>query len=462
MVLAALWMISSGLVVQPSVPTYTPAQVKSDLIELINIFEDVHPKPFWSRSKAALIRDIDTVVNKLGGKNISEPDLFVAAAKMVISIDDPHCWVFVPGFVDYRAAGGKYFPLEIQLRGNRAFVTSSPDTTECPIGAEILRINGLQVKDLYKTYRPLTGQPDDPYGDEFLAYFLPRYLWYFNKLSDNFELSLRVEGKIQIAKIKGKTQAELSALESPTDKLPIEFKDLGQGIGLIDFRACNIEKVHQLLPSIFESIQKLGIKKLVVDDRENSGGGDLAWAYLLEYLTTKPYYANKQTYYRISQRAKDKLGETAYNQQYATGDWEAKAGSEVTRKVTEEDWYRPDPVANKFTGSWVLLSGNHTFSAAMSFVQAVKACHLAPILGEDTGGRATGFGQWIPFTLPNSKLVVAVSSKQFDGALELPLRKGIPPDIRVKSDPTAQRNSAKDPVLKAAITLLNSGKVINQ
>jgi hypothetical protein len=60
----------------------------------------------------------------------------------------------------------------------------------------------------------------------------------------------------------------------------------------------------------------------------------------------------------------------------------------------------------------------------------------------------------VPVKLPRSGMTAAISTKQFDGAVDAPYRRGVPPDIEVPEAAEVIPNSIEDPVLQAALRSL--------
>ena len=149
---------------------------------------------------------------------------------------------------------------------------------------------------------------------------------------------------------------------------------------------------------------------------------------------------------------------TLFTDGYTPGAWDIPSGTRIESRFGPDALITPTTNALKFTGSWCVLAGRRTFSAGMSFICAVKGYKLAPIIGEETGGRVKGFGQWVEAPLPKTGLSVAISTKRFDGAVNVPFRRGVPPDFVVRQIPGVAQNSPADPVLRAALKQLRSMK----
>jgi hypothetical protein len=139
-----------------------------------------------------------------------------------------------------------------------------------------------------------------------------------------------------------------------------------------------------------------GIARLVVDLRYNPGGNDRTYPSLLRVLTTNPALS------------------------------------------------RP--------GSLVVIIGRQTFSAAVLFATELDKRTNAVFIGEPTGGSPNVYANPRPLKLPNSGIVVEVSSNYFEVGGPDDHRDAIVPDIAVASG-LDDLLAGRDPVLVAALAL---------
>ncbi|MFA6046033.1 MAG: S41 family peptidase [Phycisphaerales bacterium] len=427
--------------------------VRADMAELVSAIADLHPNPFWSRSRTQLEADAAALSELARGGTLKRRECFRELAKLIISLDDPHSWAFTPGWKDYLAAGGREMPLELQFRDGAATVKFAPPDSGIPKAASVTAINGLLMADLYKEFRPLTGQADDPFGDEFLATFFSRYLWFFHDWSGPFTVTVAVDGSSRDVVLPGLTSQELdAALGAADEEAPLALRMPQSGIAVLEFRRCAApEKIRALAEPMFRRLKDEHVGTLIVDARDNAGGGDDAWRVLLEFLTSKPYSGYRGGSFRVSQRLKDMLGKEEMEMRFQTGVFDLAPGTVVAHTVEPGDLITPPDNPLRFDGKWAVLAGRRTFSSGMAFVSAVKGYDLAPVVGEETGGRVKGFGQWVRVKLPRTGLEVALSTKQFDGAVDVPLRRGVPPDVQVKCPASIPEGSENDPVVRAGI-----------
>jgi hypothetical protein len=398
---------------------------------------------FWSRPRPDIEADVARVVaDAKAGGGLTQADWFRAVARLVVSFDDPHMWVFVPGWRQHVRAGGRFFPLDLRIRGRTVVARSGEGGLRShPLTA----INGVPTGELIDAFRPLAGQADDPYGDEFLALYFPRYLWFFRGWADEFAVTVRDGATDRTVSVPGRTADAGGGKEEPP---ALTFRELEAGVGVLEFRQCAAgDRIRELAGPVFRAIREKRISRLVVDVRENAGGGDDAWWALLDYLTDKPYSGYSGSRFRVSARLKTLLGEKDFRERYGDDAWAAADGKVFTQRLDPADLRRPGNPEFKYRGAWCVAAGRRTFSSAMSFVCAVKAYGLAPVVGEETGGRVKGFGMWVPVKLPRTGLEVAVSTKEFVGSVDVPYRRGVPPDVEVSTASAAD----PDPVILAGV-----------
>ncbi|HQY85555.1 MAG TPA: S41 family peptidase, partial [Ilumatobacteraceae bacterium] len=161
-------------------------------------------------------------------------------------------------------------------------------------------------------------------------------------------------------------------------------------------RTSGPRSIDQLADEIDAALSGGNITRLVVDLRYNPGGNVREYAPLLSVLTTNPTLAAPR--------------------------------------------------------SLVVLIGRQTFSAAVLLATELDNLTNAVFVGEPTGGSPNLYADPSPLTLPNSGIVVNVSSEFFEaGGLSDP-RDAIAPDIAVTVG-LDDFLAGRDPVLDAALAL---------
>ena len=156
------------------------------------------------------------------------------------------------------------------------------------------------------------------------------------------------------------------------------------------------KSIGQLADEIDTTLSSGRITRVVIDLRYNPGGNDRTYAPLLDVLTTNPTLA------------------------------------------------RP--------GALVVLIGRQTFSAAVLLATQLDKQTNVVFVGEPTGGSPNIYANPRPLTLPNSGIVVNVSSEYYEFGGPDDRRDAIVPDIAATAG-LDDLLAGRDPVLDAALAL---------
>lgn len=90
--------------------------------------------------------------------------------------------------------------------------------------------------------------------------------------------------------------------------------------------------------------------------------------------------------------------------------------------------YLESPV---FSDNIYVLTSSKTFSSASVFAATIKDYNIGQLIGEETGGLATHFGDLYEFKLPKSDLIAFVSHKYFIRPNGLDTHRGVVPDYNI-------------------------------
>jgi hypothetical protein len=388
---------------------FTPEALREDLEFLFTKLEYTHPElyNYVNRSKVDSAR---AKINKILQQSFTRLEFARMAIPIITMLKDGHTSLSFPQEerTVYLKSGGTVFPLDVLIRNDKIFATNnySSDSTLLPY-TEILAINGILSSDLLNQMRPFISAELDFYRDIRVQNSFRRLLWYVLGFEGDYNVVLAYNGNVFTRKISGATEMEF--MRAYTQKVqpspqPYSYYKLTDDIGVIDFRSMNDEKrFGKFLDSTFTIIQNDKTQHLVIDIRNNGGGNSQLGDMLFDYITTKKYR-------QVVEAEIKKEGKVKH----------VKAGLQSPRKV-----------ANKFTGKTYLLTCHYTFSSANMLASAYKFYNMGTIIGEETGGVLTAFGDLVEITLPNTKLKAFCSHKKFvhpgaDGELH-----GVKPDIEI-------------------------------
>jgi hypothetical protein len=388
---------------------FSPELLRADLNFLFSKLEYTHPSLYHYVSK----EKVDSA-RKAIESILVQPFTRLEFARVVIPLatmlKDGHTSLSFPQEerTAYLKAGGTVFPFDVLIRNDRIFITTnySSDSTLLPY-SEILSINGISSFEILNQLRPFISAELDFYRDIRIQNAFRRLLWYVLGFEGDYNLVVARDGNVFVKKIPGATEKEfldVYAKRATSSAQSYTFYKLTDEVGVIDFRSMNdTEKFGKFLDSTFTIIKQNKIQHLVIDIRNNSGGNSQLGDMLFDYITSKKYR-------QVIEAEIKKDGKVRH----------VKGSLQTPRKV-----------ANKFTGKTYLLTSHYTFSSANMLASAYKFYNMGTIIGEETGGVLTAFGDLVEIILPNTKLKAFCSHKKFvhpgaDGKLH-----GVKPDIEI-------------------------------
>ncbi|MCA0453455.1 MAG: hypothetical protein LCI00_05730 [Chloroflexi bacterium] len=385
---------------------------REDLNGLAEQMESRHPDLFWRVSETdfkVMVSDLDDKIPFLTNEQI------IVEFARIVAIADAHSHLSL-----YQSGTGfSVYPLRLYFFRDGLFIVDAEAASL--IGSQVTAINGHSIEEVYNQVAPIITH-DNLHGMLNLApsYLIgPQILHALGLINDvnqpNLALKLP-DGSTSVinsppvaAGDSGWEEWFMSMLpqrEAPiylsrhTDKnfwftfLP-DTKTLYIQYNWISSTNPDGESLVMLVKAIEQFLAENSINRTVLDLRHNAGGNNTTYSPLLRLLTQNE----------------------AINQ--------------------------PD--------RFYTLIGRRTFSAAANLVIELEQKSHTIFVGEPMGDTPNMYGDPIPFTLPNSKLVVAISSRFWEKSPD-DTRDTVEPDIRIDLSSTDYFNLI-DPVLEAVINL---------
>lgn len=373
----------------------------------------IHPNPFWRQSETEFDASLTAAPELLA--QLSDSDATAEVMRLTAGLDG-HSGVYL---------SDAWFHLyDIHLYdfdGTFGIITSADPTL---VGATVLSIGGMPIADAAAAVAPYSPY-DNPWTIRLVVPTLlttPEVLHaagvtknvdaphYVVRLVDGTERTVepaqlswdeftendpRPIGLTKIASIPGLARVDEPFWTTVFDTGPEGGKTLYLQYNEV-VAASGSTSIDELADEIAATLDTGNITRLVIDVRYNPGGDDSAYAPLLQVLTTNSALV------------------------------------------------RP--------GALVVLIGRQTFSAAVLLATELDKQTDAVFLGEPTGGSPNLYANPRTLRLPNSGIVVNVSSNYFEVGGPDDDRDAIEPDIAV----TVSLNdflAGRDPVLDAALAL---------
>lgn len=447
---------------------YSPQELTSDLKMLTETLDAVHPNlyVYSSRSEIDSLRRI--VEHELTAP-MTRKEFYFRVAPYVARIGDGHTSVSPPReeFAYYRSQqGGLAFPFNVAydtLSGITIARNYSGDSTLAP-GDRMISINGCSADSLFAFYLGGFSGERMVFRQQLVVGFLRMLLW-LNNISSPYNLvAERHSSHKQISRhIEGVTLQTVLKIDSSLAMQSVipsnyRFERLHDSIGYIDFRSMtDLEEFKNFLSTTFAGIQANPVRGLVIDLRNNGGGNSQLGSELLSYLTDSSYRMDQRKEWKMSAQYKVYMRQMIpwwirwFPVTWVSSEARHYLGAKDGEIVIDTAALEP-PEANslRYRGKTCFLIGPRTFSSAMMLANAVADYKLATLIGEETGGIPTAYGEVYPFDLPNTKLAIGVSSAFFvraNGNTED--RRGVMPDIEVRQTEEDTR-LGKDTVLERA------------
>lgn len=211
----------------------------------------------------------------------------------------------------------------------------------------------------------------------------------------------------------------------------------------------------KFLTDALATLQQQKIPNLVIDIRDNAGGLDEVYAFLLERLVREPLSihtpASKIAYRQIPNDLRPYIG-TWDDSAFDFGNKvEAQPDGNFLSKPTDGKTYKLKPSKDGFRGNMYLITNAANSSATHHMATYVKRYQLGTIVGRPTGGNQRGMNGGMIFftTLPNTGIEVDIpifGTYSPEGAPD----GGIQPDIPVTWN-VEEIIQGRDPDLEAIL-----------
>ena len=374
-------------------------------------------------------------------KSISAPasnwEFYRLAAKMAAAVKCGHTRLRPSSNMSEQVQQGRtFFPLPVAFVDSRMYARMQDQSVK-----EIIAIDMLSTSEVVGKISqcfPVDGNADLGRYDFIAPAFAVLYARYVGQHPDDFKLTLKSERGFQEVTVKPITFKEAGNLSmTRRSDGPIDYQ-VRAGAGYLTVMTFGSEEYRNVgasyndfLAETFRKIKESGIKKLVVDIRDNGGGDDQYGAKLCSYLLNKPF-----SYFKtVKERGEDGLFHSVQHPCLAT------------QQIS----------LNAFTGEVVLLINGRTFSTAADVAAIFKNSKRGTVMGSETSGGYEGntSGRSTSIALKNSGMTITIPLWYYENEVEPQkfAHRGVLPDVTIT--PTVETlNSGKDAALNAAIALL--------
>ena len=380
--------------------TFTPAELRADIVELKRALHQMPPDLSRTADLERLERAFRRIESALADSSPLDRDAtWRLFATLNPTLADGHLLV---GFVDWRgdtrahlAAGGVLFPFEVQV------------TPQCEIriratlGGSISPLENLRVKTINKlsAQQACDQMLARAHGDtiNFRADLVSRRFWfyYWKLIGAPAMFDLELTGLKGTQSFPGSSDLPQVLADEASFERQFWLEALTEDTVAMKLGTFAWPDKQQLLDftrASFEKMRRIGTKNLIIDLRDNGGGDDVMWIEgVMPYLATKPYRTGS-TYRKRVVVANPEKGEVV--------------GDVVDGAI--DTWYPAQPDNPlRFKGKIYVVVGPGTYSSAVVFSNIMQDFDFGIVAGVGDSVRANLSGGVRRTTLTHSGLIVA-------------------------------------------------------
>jgi hypothetical protein len=378
----------------------SPDALRQDLRFMQAEIARIHPDPGLFVSRESLRLAYDRLDAQLA-QPMDRDGAWRAFATLNPVFADAHMFVTQP---DWRAAtrahlaaGGRLFPYEVQVDppGVMTIRAEQGGGASRFAGMRIERINGVPAARVAGDLLALMAGDTPALQAHLLSRRMWLYYWKTFGAPERFELVLAKGGMSRTVRVAGSRTLPQSVAE-PDFAQTFGFELLPGKAALLtinQFQWPERQAFYDFTKEAFTKIRAAGVKTLIIDIRENTGGDDELWKVgILPYVADKPA-RNGSSYIKkvIAGRA---------------------SGTEQVGDVVHgfvDTWVAPEPGNPlRFTGTSYVLVGRLSYSSAVLFSNVMQDFGFARLVGSGGYARARQSGGVVNVRLPNTGLEISI------------------------------------------------------
>lgn len=425
---------------EPVPSILSPEEMREDLSHFLRVLEDVHPDPYHYTSKRTIRRLYEQTLDKLDTPR-STREFYVEAARLAAAFGDGHTQVRWPRpvFLTSMREGARVLPFRVERTSSGVRVTKGCKEALNLMGSRVTLLEDRRPEQLHDVMQGLVSGTPRYRAAQVDAHF-PWMAWAlgldapFRVATTNEPLaevgSMAAEASVQIDTLQGLTMLGVTSCLAEGRKPPVSFERKagpnGSTVGVLTVRSLTQpRRVERGVQNALRSVQADAVDGIVMDLRENHGGATQAAIHLLAPFTRQRVKLTRQKSWKISDTYKAHLQRQGLD---GSGYLRARSGKTID---IEYDAEALPEARYRFDGPVSVVVGARTFSAAVKLADAAQHYGIATIIGSETGGRPSSFGEGYRFRLPNSNLQAMASTAYFVRLNGREADRGVIPDVVV-------------------------------
>ncbi len=444
LLIAASLIIAEDRIINKNVKTTTPdlhqifepKQLQEDFDFMVDTIMSVHPNPYKYTDKAELIMFSNQIRLKLT-KPMKAIDFYKTIAPLTVKIRDAHTNMIPFTHIDATIKKSALLPFglfdDILITTDSIYLLKDiPKNPELIKGTKITAIQNQSISEINKSIGCLL--PNEHPEKLFCSsskLFIP-FLALIQGFKDDYEIQIETEkGKYKNLTVKGlslsymKNNYPASYTKNENMQSRIFQEDRTLYMKINNFN--NDPLFEKFIDNCFTEMETGNLNSLIIDLRLNPGGNSICGDIIFAHLYKGKFSQFSSSSIRISKQFKERRGTKGIN--YRKKD--------LKNGVVEFGTYksRPENIDKIFNGKvYVLISGT-TASSASAFAATVQDYNRGILIGDETGGLGSTYGDSLLFALPNTGLELRVSCKYFCRPNGDRSNKAVLPDFYVSQNP---------------------------
>ncbi|MBU0935538.1 MAG: hypothetical protein KKI09_15670, partial [Spirochaetes bacterium] len=412
---------------------YPLVQLQEDFRELQKYIESYHPKLYADREALALLLDTNYALLREG---MTELEFLRLLAPIVSVLNCGHSAIFPShAYQDRLALDGSYFPLLLRFFDGKARIIGNGLSTDLPLGAELLTINGVSMEDIVaRLFGSLSADGRNLTRKYSLLDGGFRF-YYHNFIDDRSDFDITymsaASSTVRTAVLAGASDAAIRQANRAFFDARQEFygqpftADYADGYARLTMRSFYPQGSNSLpvyksfIDQFFARVKADSIRSVILDVRDNSGGDPYVAAHLFSYLAAaeQAYFADSAPGYYPSLKRIVPLA------------------------------------AGRFDGLLLVLMNGNSFSTTGHLLALLRSQGVGTFIGEESGGSFACSDGSQNYALRRTGLQYRGSTMVWEVAA-----KGLEPGRGIMPDHTVQISIAdwlagRDTVLEYAVRL---------
>lgn len=388
---------------------FTIEELKADFQQMSELMEKVHSILYKFTDRPTFNQFVKDQFAKID-KPMSLTEFYKILSPVLARIGCGHSSLWLPkGY--WKNASAKLMPLRLVFLDGKAYVWRFYRKVEgIPEGIEILSINGKPIPEILNALKANISA--DGYMDSRKLYKINQAPSFFYGLQfgfpDKFRFVFRFSDQSEPQSFEGtpvdlKTVEDAEAEINTTEFNPLDFtidlKILDQSdTAVLTIRSFvyyeHPEKFNDFIDEAFAKINRLNIKNLLLDLRNNGGGNPFCTSHLFSYLIPEPlpYFAEEYGKY-------------------------ARLASPIP------------PAEKAFNGRLIVLINGGCFSSTPHLCALLKYHKIGTFVGTEAGATYTCNGAAQEIKLSHTGFIAVVNRRSYAAAVNgFPDDRGILPD----------------------------------